>query len=199
MKTFIEIGAADFDTMINADNWRGIICEPHPVFYQRLKKKCQNPNITILETAVSDRHGEDIMYFPTEEYINMTEGDELTEWTRGAGGFRIPGFNHKLDNALARYNHDESMTMEKMVQMISLTQLVQNFGITELDYLKIDAEGHDVVILEGYDWKVKPKFLKCEHGRNNNPDIITDRIVKVLEEQGYKYWIEQWDIYAVWM
>ena len=68
MKTFIEIGAADFDTMINADNWRGIICEPHPVFYQRLKKKCQNPNITILETAVSDRHGEGVMYFPTEEY-----------------------------------------------------------------------------------------------------------------------------------
>ena len=40
----------------------------------------------ILETAVSDRHGEGVMYFPTEEYIDMTEGDELTEWTRGAGG-----------------------------------------------------------------------------------------------------------------
>ena len=65
--------------------------------------------------------------------------------------------------------------MEKMVQMISLTQLVQNFGITELDYLKIDAEGHDVVILEGYDWKVKPKFLKCEHGRNNDLMQMTVR------------------------
>ena len=104
MKTFIEIGAADFDTMINADNWRGIICEPHPVFYERLKKKCENPNITILETAISDRHGEGVMYFPTEEYIDMTEGDELTEWTRGAGGFRIPGFNHKLAGVLTQLN-----------------------------------------------------------------------------------------------
>ena len=39
MKTFIEIGAADFDTMINADNWRGIICEPHPVFYRAFEEK----------------------------------------------------------------------------------------------------------------------------------------------------------------
>ena len=200
MKTFIEIGAADFDTMLDTSmNWRGVICEPHPVFYKRLIQKCTNPNITILDLAVSDKNGQGTMEFPTEKYINETENNEEEFWTRGVGGFRIPGFSHKLDNARNAYNRDESYVEERTVYTISLDQLVANFGITQLDFLKIDTEGHDVVILEGYSWRIKPTFIKCEHGRHNNPDILTERMEKVLTDQGYKYWIEDWDIYGVLM
>jgi len=199
MRTFIEIGAADFDTMLDAKGWRGIICEPHPVFYNKLKQQCTNPHIEILEVAVSTKLGTSTMYFPTEEYLNFTEGDSRTEWTRGAGGFRIPGWTHKLDNALEEYGHDQKYTMDLEVKTTTLDELVEQHCYNHIDFLKIDTEGHDADILEAYSWRIKPTFIKCEHGKHNKPDVITQRITDILDTQGYKYWIEDWDVYAVWM
>ena len=200
MKTFIEIGAADFDTMLDAHNWQGVICEPHPVFYKRLKEKCTNPNIQILDVAVSNHIGTAQMYIPTEEYINRTENNPEQYWTRGVGTLGTPGFTEKLDNAIESYGLDQTRdTAYIEVQTSTLNQIVSNMNYNRIDFLKIDTEGHDLTILENYNWRVRPTFIKCEHGKHNTPDLITDRIVNILEENGYKCWAEEWDIYAVWM
>lgn len=202
MKTFIEIGAADFDSMFNAKNWRGIICEPHPYFYNKLTQSSQNPNITILDVAVGSKSGVAEMYVPTKEYIEAVENNEEQNWARGVGSV-IPhptGAQPKLKNAIQTYNlNEEEVAQTISVKMTTLDAIVSTFGYDTIDFLKIDAEGYDVVIIENYSWKVKPTFIKCEHGQPKNPAERTQKMLKILKDQGYKCWLEEWDIYAIWM
>lgn len=199
MKTFIEIGVADFDNMLDAKNWRGVVCEPHPYFYSKLKESCTNPHVIVLDVAISDSIGLAEMYVPTEQYIKRTENNEEEYWTRGIGTIVPAGGAHtKLDNAIRAYGLEKSEVAETIsIKTTTLDSIVNTFNYDTIDFLKIDAEGHDLVILETYSWRVKPLFIKCEHGEPKNPGVTTQRMLKVLESQGYKCWVEDWDIYAV--
>jgi hypothetical protein len=63
---------------------------------------------------------------------------------------------------------------------------------SEIDFMKVDVEGHENNIFGAYSFRIKPTFLKIEHKH------VDDRILgKYLTDAGYTIWVERDDIYAV--
>ena len=198
MKTFIEIGAADFDTLLTLEGWRGIICEPHPVFYQMLVSKNKNANINILNVAVSSHNGRSILTGPSEKYINMiNDADEHHHWIKGISRLPRPGYNSLIEKVIEERGLDSSFISEFDVKTITLNQLVYSHGLEHIDFLKSDAEGHDLQILEAYDWVIRPTLIKVEHRMQDDPDPFTPKLIELFDYHDYAHWLERDDIYAV--
>lgn len=196
MKTFIEVGAADFDTLIDF-NWRGIICEPHPIHFNKLFSNNKNPNIKVLDIAISDSRGKETFYGPSQEFIDYCNNNKENEWIKGISGFLRKGFENRMERIIRENNHPDSFLFKKEVQKITLDELIYTNKIRLLDFLKVDTEGHDFRILNAYNWDVRPTFIKCEHTRSDDPDIYTEKIFSLFDNKGYKYWEERGDIYAI--
>ena len=63
---------------------------------------------------------------------------------------------------------------------------------TQIDFLKIDTEGHELNILKSFSFNVRPRSIKVEHR-------LTDdlAISEILRQENYLTWTEQNDIYAI--
>ncbi|MGB1915938.1 MAG: FkbM family methyltransferase, partial [Paracoccaceae bacterium] len=63
---------------------------------------------------------------------------------------------------------------------------------SEIDFLKIDTEGHELNILKSFSFKVRPRSIKVEHR-------LTDdlAISEILRQENYLTWTEENDIYAI--
>ena len=159
MKTFLEVGTCDFRTLnhLSDSGWRGVIVEPVKKYLNNIEQK---PNIQYLNYAVDVENGTRI--------INMAP-EELVEQDRDFSGMSsFVNRNYRLSEKL-------------LVNTITFDRLIEFCDITELDILKIDTEGYDLILLQSFPFdKIKPKFIQaeCEH-------IDTDSMVELLESNGY--------------
>ena len=159
MRTFLEVGTCDFGTLnhLSDSGWRGVIVEPVKKYLNNIEQK---PNIQYLNYAVDVENGTRI--------INMAP-EELVEQDRDFSGMSsFVNRNYRLSEKL-------------LVNTITFDRLIEFCDITELDILKIDTEGYDLILLQNFPFdKIKPKFIQveCEH-------IDTDSMVELLESNGY--------------
>jgi len=84
--TFIQVGAFDgvecdpLRKYLLKYDWKGIMLEPQPAPFERLKKQYSDrPNLSILNAALSKAKGKTGLY--------ILEGDNLPEWTKGMASF----------------------------------------------------------------------------------------------------------------
>jgi len=183
MKTFLEIGACDFDTCapLAKNGWSGVMVEPVKELADNLVKMTHGLDVKIENSVISDYDG--MIEF------HVSEGND---WVRGISS--VASTNHKgermfdIDNSYNKRYLKETRQLECM----TLDSLIDKYNLTEIDFLKMDVEGHETNIMESYSWKIKPSFIKMEH--QHIDDINMKRI---LEEQGYIVWTEDRDIYAV--
>lgn len=77
----------------------------------------------------------------------------------------------------------------------SLQRLFQLLGLSQVDVLKVDIEGHEIGMFACYDWKIRPAYISVEvHGDHNhtskaNPVMLMqhiDIVHRTLAGQGYK-------------
>ena len=182
MKTFLEIGCADFDTLIPLaakGGWTGFCVEPMPHFADKLRVMASGLPVAVCEGAISDYDGT----------ITMAVGEE-EQWATGAS--HVTASNHEgarlLDLPANQFLRKEDIT----VQCRSLDSFIEQKAITSVDFCKIDIEGHEATVLRNYSWVVKPAFMKIEHC--HTPGNVLDEI---LRPQGYTIFVEQNDIYCV--
>ena len=181
MKTFIEVGSCDFDTCLPlAENgWQGVVVEANPIIFESTKKLFKNLNVTCINAAVTDYDG-------SIDFI-LTAG---WGWARGISHVVSP--NHKgerlCDYQLNKKNFGETIT----VRGITLNTIIKDLNITSVDFLKIDAQGHDLNIIEAFDFTPKPTFIKIEHEHCDHNEVL-----KILKSNGYMVWKEEKDLYAV--
>ena len=186
MKTFIEIGTCDFDTCQRlADNgWQGIMLEPNPQAFKNMNKVMEGyDNVITLQYAVSDYEG--------MIELGVSKQDYPDKMVRGMSS--IVADNHKGAKVF-EYNNKSKTYLDKVIKVpcTRLDTLIYENGITNIDFLKMDVEGHEMNIIEDYTWDVKPTFIKMEH--KHIDDI---KAVDILQAQGYLTWTEREDIYAV--
>ena len=185
MKTFIEIGCADFDTLLPlaARGWRGFFVEPIARHCESLREQARRvgipeERIEIAEMAISDHNGGLTMIESTGDGwaagISHVEGEG-----RGSGLLEHPLNAHFRGRLIP-------------TQCVTLDRFILDRGIEKVDFLKIDVEGHELAILSSYSWRVKPDLIKLEH---KHCDL--DTIRRILGSQGYHTYIEQDDIYAI--
>jgi len=182
LKTFLEIGVADFDTLIPMaakGGWCGWCVEPMPHHAETLRQKAAGLPIGICELAISDRNGE----------IKMAVGGG-EQWATGAN--HIIDDNHIGFKVLEMKANEHLRQEDITVQCMTLDMFIDQKGITHLDFCKIDVEGHELNIFKDYSWRVKPLVIKCEHKH-----LPGGSLARILEPLGYSIFVENEDIYAI--
>jgi len=179
-KFFVEIGAANFDTLfpLAKSGWRGVVIEPIPKMALELRKIYQGTDVKVIQVAISDFDGE----------VEMAVARDDGSWLSGCS--HIVSENH-LGYKLSTNKDRQGDFEEKIkVKCFSLDSILQ--GIDRVDLLKVDAEGHELNIFMNYSFKIKPRMIKDEHKH------VSDTILaRKLELNGYLVWTEKSDIYAI--
>ena len=183
MKTFVEIGVCDFNTLepLLDNGWEGYFAEPIEKYVNRLKDRGA---ANVHQCAISSYTGKLKMYQSKEPDII----DEDNRWQksishaveqRGTKLLEMKSNKNLLDNIIE-------------VDCFTLQDYFKLYNISKVDFLKVDTEGHEIDIFEVYDWCIKPNFMKVEHIH------VNDLILKtIFEDQGYIVYTEERDMYAV--
>jgi FkbM family methyltransferase len=160
-KTIIQIGSHVGDTcndpIFNTidDATTIILVEPVPFLFEQLmhnykSKYPNNPNIFFINKAASNFIGE----------IELTIPSERNDFSK------LPFWASQLASVDPHHatSHLYELLVDKItVQTTTLNQIVEEYGITHIDLLHTDTEGHDYTILMDYDFRVKPMKIMFEH------------------------------------
>jgi FkbM family methyltransferase len=140
---FIEIGTSNFHALIIdcPDDTVGLSIEPLQKYLNDLPNK---PNVTKVAAAVSDQDGEiDIYNIPLVDIHKHN----LPIWVKGTNSVSKP--HEYARQKLGAELYDSIVSVDR-VKTISWKTLILDYKIRTIDYLKIDTEGHDHVILKSY-------------------------------------------------
>ena len=141
---FIEIGTSDFDTLIQTDDYKkGLSIEPIKYYIDRLPNKEQ---VIKINCAISDKEGSCEIYYITEENINKYN---LPNWVRGCNS--INHYHPTVTKLCKKINKEiEEISTHYKVETKTLYNIFKQYNIEFCYYLKIDTEGHDVIILNKF-------------------------------------------------
>jgi FkbM family methyltransferase len=163
--TFVEIGSNDGEQhdhlrpFIVSRPWRGIMVEPVPYVFDRLRKNYEAYGRIALENvAVGDADGQ----MPFYHLVEPAPEDlpSLPDWYDGVGSF-------SRDAVAGHVTHIpdvEERIVRRDVQVVTFDTLCRRSNIARVDLLLIDTEGHDWEILRSIDFKRwRPRLVIYEH------------------------------------
>ena len=81
------------------------------------------------------------------------------------------------------------------VEVRTLEKHCELHNIENIFFLKIDAEGHDLNILKGNNWKkINPEIILCEYEDNKTKllNYNTQDLISYLAKNGYSTYISEW-------
>lgn len=181
MRTYLEIGTNDFDTLNDkfADraNWRGVSVEAVPEYFNRLTKLDKNQYVNAVCTEKACRP---MMFY----YVpaSVIAEHNLPTWLRGCGSMDI-GKQVSLQ-AYSKYVRRvelDTVAVEALLSMDIFTDKLT--GRKRIDLLKIDTEGHDFVLLHEILRYVQPTNIIFEVIFMTEDEFVTTDFK--LRELGY--------------
>jgi len=139
---FLKIGANDgvsadplAEILLCDSRYRGVLVEPLPHLAKQLKQSYADSNrFLIVESAITDSDGENDIYFFDESKLSCSE---FLAWYREIASLDK---QHLIDHLPTQF-HDAITA--KSVAALSVSTLLQQTGISSLNLLHIDTEGHD--------------------------------------------------------
>jgi hypothetical protein len=175
---FIEIGTSDFDTlMVNSQNEIGISIEPLKFYLDNLPDK---DNVIKLNCAISDKNGIVDVYWIDPIDI---ENYNLPGWLRGCNSIIEP---HPSAIKELKDRNIEHIYKKTQCKCLTWESIVDIYDIKYVDYLKIDTEGHDYIIINNIlnSNSVLPKKILFE---NNilTTELNTKQTLQKLKLFGY--------------
>jgi FkbM family methyltransferase len=180
---FVQVGANDGLTNdplhqeILERRWTGVMVEPVPYLFERLRQNFGHLQRVRLENAaIADHDGTQPLHF-----VAPAEDGSLPEWAEGLGSFRkdvVVGHRDRIPDIEARLQ-----TIE--VPCLTIETLCRKHGIAALDLLQTDTEGYDAQILGTLDLeRTRPTLVMFE---NYHMDPATHRAcVSRFEAHGYE-------------
>ncbi|MCH6201345.1 FkbM family methyltransferase [Aquiflexum sp. LQ15W] len=198
--SFIQIGANDGVTndklrvFILKYNWQGILVEPVPYVYERLKFNYDGVDGLAFENcAISEKSGV-MKFYSIAEYDSKGKSlfHDFSEYKIDQlGSFdRATLMKHA-------YMHPEFETIIKEIEVpcLSFHDLINKYHIKKLDLLLVDAEGYDHKIIQSIDLDYfNPKVIIFEHHHLRNNDYR--ELVKKLICK-YDLFVHGWDTVAI--
>jgi len=154
------------------------VVEPVPHLYAQCVEMFSDYDVDVVQAAISDYNGQ----------IELAVARDDDSWLTGCS--HVVSDNHlgfKLSTHPDRIGDFPQILKVKCLTLDSLLH-----DVDSVDFMKVDAEGHENNIFKSYSFKIKPSFLKIEH--KHVDDIL---LKKTLEQNGYLVWTEKDDIYAV--
>jgi FkbM family methyltransferase len=194
---FIEIGANDgtgFDHLRPAilnSSWTGIMVEPVPYVFERLRRNYgQHPRVVLENAAIAAHDGHQPFYHLEEVADFQREG--LPGWYHQIGSF-------SKDFVLSHARHiadiDQRLTCTE-VPCLTFESLCQKHKVERLDLVAIDAEGFDAEIVKLIDLARRhPRLILYEHYHLSPADRKFCR--SRLAEAGYETMEEHFDTWGL--
>ena len=151
---FLDIGAFDGKTFSNTlalveRNWTGVCVEPSPpVFASLLKLHGGNPNIKLVNAAVSDTARLQAFYDSGGDAISSLSTAHVDKWSRNAG----------------------TKFMPFLIHTITLPMIFEQFGYN-FDFVNLDVEGLSYQLFTALplDKLAQTTLLCVEHDGNVAP------------------------------
>ena len=150
--TYIELGALDGVLYSNTKffedtlNWTGILIEPHPYKFNALKHN--RPNNFLFNSLVSC-HKDPLKF---RYFVD--------------GHSAVSG----VENTLSQHHFDEYFN--KYINILpqdtvfitpkTLTEIVKEAGLTHIDLLSLDVEGHEYEVLKSWDFSIPIDVILLE-------------------------------------
>lgn len=161
---FVEFGALggrDYSNtyLMERLGWNGVVADPHPAYIDAM---VAHRTCTISTKCVLDTTGDVV------DFHVVTDRPALST---------VAGFGQDDDRSVAR----ESYEVHR-VETITLEDLLAESGAPDVvDYLSIDTEGSEAIILGAYDFTRRPiRMISVEHN-----EVHRDELFTLLTEQGY--------------
>jgi len=192
---FIEIGANDgkredhLAPYIRRHGWSGVMVEPVPEVFDRLRRNYGDLDGVALENAaIADRDGR----VPFHVLVPGTE-----DGPRIDGADMFGSLSPAAVEAIAEAFPESPRRIETIeVPSLSFDSLCARHGIERLDVLVIDTEGHDYEILRQVDLeRLRPRVVVFEYC--HLPREQRDESIVRLERLGYLTMDEDLDTWAV--
>ncbi len=159
---YIDIGANDPDLLSNTKRfylkgWSGINIEPNPNLYNKLL--LNRPNDINLNYGVSSTRGKLTFYVMSADTLSSFDKNAAIE-------------SGKL--------HGATLVNEVTVNTLSLIDVFNNYVQGHVDFMSVDTEGYDLIVLNSNDWtKFRPYAVMVEVNQNDS------EIVRFMEEKDY--------------
>jgi len=139
-----------------------IFVEPVPYLFKQLVKnydiKYPNNKFIFINKAVSNHIGTAEMIIAAEENDFL---DPVVSLCTYCGSLNL---DH-ISKIIIQEKQDISKVNIEVIDVptTTLNEIIMNSAMTSIDLLQVDAEGHDVTILNDYDFKILPKRIIFEH------------------------------------
>lgn len=182
---FIEIGLSDFETILqtNCEGMNGVSIEPVSYYLNKLPNK---ENVKKLNWAISNYNGTIEIFYLKEELINNFG---LPLWVRGCNS--VNDYHPQVIKLLNQLNIDyKKVVTKETVEVHDIEYLFNFLNVKALNYLKLDCEGHDNIIINNLlnfcekNIHCRPLHIKFENNSLSNKEEVFS-IMKRLENSGY--------------
>lgn len=143
---YIDVGANSPDTfsvtkLFYEQDWRGINIEPLPLHYEKLEAKRESDiNLNI---GISNKHG----------FLTLYMNDMLSTFDKQVA------IDQKIE-------HND----QRKVEVFTMSEILNHYQPCEIHFCKIDVEGFEKQVLEGWDWNYRP-WVFCMESTKPNTEI----------------------------
>lgn len=187
---FLEIGTADFDTLLQKapPNQNGISIDALQLYLNRLPNRS---NVTKVHCAVSDSEGTNssegtiVVYYVAPEDIHK---HGLPWWIKGCNSVEVEHPTVVRELTKRGLLH---LIRSETVPVKTFGQIMNQYNIGQIDFVKIDTEGHDYRIIKSlvsyYDScpEYYPRLVQFESNSLTTSERI-EEMTQSLTERGYK-------------
>ncbi len=182
-RVFVEVGAFDgvhysnVRRLVEHHGWSGVSIEPVGRNFENLTRSYAGHPVRCIRAAASNT--------PGEVALHVSSYPHLPQW--GSDVASISG----ADNARWEKRYQASWSRE-VVPARTLTSILDEAGIRGFDLLTIDAEGHDLEVLESLDLdRFQPQLVVIEYGSRR------ELILGLLARHGYSILLDnKQDLFA---
>jgi FkbM family methyltransferase len=181
---FVKVGACDgitddpcSDILLANARWRGLLIEPVPDCFRRLRANFRDSRRFCLEQiAIGTPAGEGTFYYVDAKAIQSIPS--LPTWFDQLGSFDRNHIMKHLNGAL------DPFIIECKVQVRPLSDVLVRNGIRDVHLLHVDAEGYDYEVLKTLDFaKCAPLSVFVEH--KHSSDAQKSKMLHLLRKNGY--------------
>jgi len=180
---FVKIGANDgvswdpvSDVLLASNKWKGLLVEPVPYCFDRLKANFQDPRFSLEQVAIGASAGQTTFYYVDPKAIQNIPG--LPTWFDHLGSFDRNHIIKHLDGVL------EPFIIESKVKVSPLSDVLVRNKIQQVHLLHVDTEGYDDEVLKTLDFaKHTPLSIFVEH--KHIPSARKAEMLRRFHENGY--------------
>lgn len=161
----VEVGAHDGITGSNTyhferNGWKCVLVEPVPELCERIRQFRTGP---VFNCAASSNTGEAAFYI----------ADAIESWSA----------LHLTESQKERITAGKTAMREIKVMKRKLDDILNEADVSEVDFISIDVEGHELDVLKGFSTeRFRPRILIIE----DNGENACSNVPKYMEGKGYK-------------